>query len=139
MTISGLPSVLIVDDDNDIRAGLHHMLDEIEEVEIVEAADGQAALDAMTTTRFDLVFLDINMPKIGGDQVVAALDRDATLNRPGFIVVMSAQSNLNAMKSSSESAGVDRLLPKPFRYEDLQSIVADALMPDCLGDLGFYF
>ena len=134
-TNPGHPNVLIVDDDDDIRAGLHQMLDEIEELTIAEAADGQLALDAMKSTHFDLLFLDINMPLISGDQVAAMLNQDSRFIRPGFIVIMSAHTNLQAMTSRVDAGSVDRFLSKPFRYEDLQSIVADALMPDFLGDL----
>lgn len=66
---------LIVDDESLARRGLAHRLKNIADIEIVgEASNGREALQLIDEKRPDLVFLDIQMPGIGGFEVVQQLD-----------------------------------------------------------------
>jgi DNA-binding NarL/FixJ family response regulator len=65
--------VLIVDDHPIVRAGLRRLLAEETDIEIREATAGREALSAVREQRPDLVVLDLNMPGIGGLEVIARL------------------------------------------------------------------
>lgn len=65
--------VLIVDDHPIVRAGLRRLLAEEPDIEIREATAGREALSAVREQRPDLVVLDLNMPGIGGLEVIARL------------------------------------------------------------------
>jgi two-component system LytT family response regulator len=66
---------LIVDDESLARRGLAHRLKSIEDIEIVgEARNGREALKLIEEKKPDLVFLDIQMPGVGGFEVVQQLD-----------------------------------------------------------------
>ena len=66
---------LIVDDESLARRGLAHRLKDIADIEIVgEACNGREALQLINEKNPDLVFLDIQMPGIGGFEVVQQLD-----------------------------------------------------------------
>ena len=66
---------LIVDDESLARRGLTHRLKNVSDVEIVgEARNGREALELIREKNPDLVFLDIQMPGIGGFEVVQQLD-----------------------------------------------------------------
>lgn len=66
---------LIVDDESLARRGLAHRLKNIADIEIVgEARNGREALKLIDEKKPDLVFLDIQMPGIGGFEVVRQLD-----------------------------------------------------------------
>ena len=66
--------VLIVDDEPIARRGLRRLLATESDVEIVgEAGSGMAAVDAIAELKPDLVLLDIQMPEMGGLEVVAAV------------------------------------------------------------------
>ena len=59
--------VLLVDDDDLMRAGLRSVLSSDETIEVVgEAGDGRAALDEIRKLRPDLVLMDIRMPELDG-------------------------------------------------------------------------
>jgi DNA-binding NarL/FixJ family response regulator len=59
--------VLLVDDDDLMRAGLRAVLSSDETIEVVgEAGDGRAALDAVRTQRPDVVLMDVRMPTLDG-------------------------------------------------------------------------
>jgi two-component system LytT family response regulator len=74
---------LIVDDEALARRGLRHRLSNISDVEIVaEARNGREALKAISELQPNLVFLDIQMPGMGGFEVVAELEPD---NMPAIV------------------------------------------------------
>jgi two-component system invasion response regulator UvrY len=58
--------VLLVDDHAIVRAGLRNLLATVPDVEIHEAADGRAALALVRSVRPRLVLLDLNLPGLGG-------------------------------------------------------------------------
>ena len=65
--------ILIVDDHPIVRAGLRRLLAAEPVTEVHEAADGREALDALREQRPTLVILDLNLPGLGGVEVIARL------------------------------------------------------------------
>ena len=65
--------VLIVDDHPIVRAGLRRLLAVEPTAEVCEAADGKDALDALREQRPTLVILDLNLPGLGGIEVIVRL------------------------------------------------------------------
>lgn len=66
--------VLIVDDEPIARRGIRQRLRGEADLEVIgECGDGAAAIDAITETAPDLVFLDIQMPEVGGFDVIEAI------------------------------------------------------------------
>lgn len=100
---------LVVDDEPLAREGIIAMLDQDSEVEVVgTAADGQSALTAIRSQRPDLVFLDIQMPKRDGFEVLADLKRE---ERP--VVIFVTAYDKYAIRAFD--ASVTDYLLKPFR------------------------
>lgn len=76
MTTSPLIRVLLVDDEPLARAMLREMLQSDANVEIVaESCNGREAVEAIRTHAPDLVFLDVQMPEVGGFEVLASLEK----------------------------------------------------------------
>ncbi len=97
---------LLVDDEPLARRGLGAMLTAFEWVEVGgEAADGDAAVDAIGRLRPELVFLDVEMPGLSGPDVLRRVER------PPFVVFTTAFSQ-HAV-GAFEWGAVDYLL-KPF-------------------------
>jgi two-component system LytT family response regulator len=66
--------ILVVDDEALARRGLKHRLNQVDDAEVVaEARNGREALKAIRELKPDLVFLDIQMPGIGGFDVISEL------------------------------------------------------------------
>ena len=66
---------LVVDDEPLAREMIREMLEDDSEVEIVsECANGREAVEAIKSLKPDLVFLDIQMPELGGFEVLESLE-----------------------------------------------------------------
>ena len=99
---------IIVDDEALARRGLRHRLSQVDDISIVaEARNGREALEAIKEQQPDLVFLDIQMPGMGGFEVLAELKQE---NLPAIVFVTAF--NEYAIKAFEANA-LDYLL-KPI-------------------------
>ena len=58
--------ILVVDDHAIVRSGIRRLLAEFPDIELSEAADGETALETVRGNSFDLIILDLNLPGLGG-------------------------------------------------------------------------
>lgn len=89
-------------------------------------ADGEAALDAVLDEPYDLVLLDLNLPKVDGMTVLRTL-REEDLATP--VLILSARSEI-ADKVNGLDAGANDYLSKPFHLEELAARVRSLLRRD---------
>jgi response regulator RpfG family c-di-GMP phosphodiesterase len=108
--------ILIVDDDGDIRAFCKALL-ESESLACDEAADGVAALEATAARRYDLVLLDLDMPRLGGLEVLRRLR--AAPPCPHLKVVLFSGRAAGDDLAEMLLAGADDYLTKPFSVVQL--------------------
>jgi DNA-binding response OmpR family regulator len=109
---SGLPTVLLVEDEMPLRRVLKDLL-ERDGYSVVEAGDGVDALEQIDRCAPDVVILDLNLPRIDGFSVLANLRaRPATAKLP--VIVLTAKSDEDAEVRVFES-GADDFIAKPFR------------------------
>ncbi|NHQ59967.1 response regulator [Chlorobium sp. BLA1] len=88
------------------------------------AANGREAIDAMRQKRYDLVFMDCQMPEIDGYEVTRRIRTDHTLLCSPDIPVVAMTAN--AMKGDRErcyEAGMDDFMAKPLKKSDFQTIL----------------
>jgi signal transduction histidine kinase/FixJ family two-component response regulator len=106
------PRLLVVDDNEDNRYTLTLQL-EIEGYQnITVAEDGQGALDLLQKHEFDLLLLDVMMPKLDGYQVLESLkDQGRLHNLP--VIMISALNEVASVVRCIE-LGAEDYLPKPF-------------------------
>ncbi|QTN19173.1 response regulator [Brevundimonas sp. AJA228-03] len=103
------PSILVVDDDDNIREVIHAVLTQAG-FQVLVAASGEAALALLKRSRFELVLLDVHMPKMSGLEVLAAMKKiaDAT---PVLMVTADSQT---ATVREALSLGCSGYIAKPF-------------------------
>jgi len=108
--------ILVVDDNKNNRNLIYQILSR-EGYLVEEAEDGRKALQKLTDRNFNLVISDIEMPEVTGIQLAAEI---RLWRKPLPLILMSG--------GVKEIEGLaDFFLPKPFKVEDLLSIVALAL------------
>lgn len=119
--------VLLVDDSTITRQAQRRMLSiaGIATGTVVEAGDGIEAIEAMKAHRFSLVLCDLNMPRMGGVAVLAAVRRDAELGAPTLVFVSSDHSD--ARRERLLQAGAAAFIRKPLSPEKLRSVLAEVL------------
>ena len=111
MTDSPLIRVLLVDDEPLAREMLREMLEGDPQVQIVgESGNGREALDAIRTESPDLIFLDVQMPEVGGFEVLASLERE----KLPYVIFVTAYDQYAVR--AFEVQALDYLL-KPFDQE----------------------
>jgi DNA-binding NtrC family response regulator len=120
LTVPG--RILLVDDDRAFRVSTATLLKE-EGYPVVEAADGQAAVEELKAGGFDLILMDLRMPGVDGVQLVEVLRRwgedTPILMISGFGTVETAVQALHA--------GADDFVTKPVEPDVLTAKVADLL------------
>jgi two-component system, OmpR family, copper resistance phosphate regulon response regulator CusR len=109
-------SILIVEDEQRLAAFVEKGLRQ-SGFQTQVTADGQQALQEMKSQAFDLVLLDLGLPKVDGWEVLEELKR---LGNPHPVIVMTAQTDA---QMAVLQAGANDYLPKPFRFKDLLSAV----------------
>jgi type IV pilus assembly protein PilB len=126
---SGKPRILITDDDAQMRRLIRAIL-ERDGYEVTEAADGLDALDAVESHPFDLILLDIDMPRLNGLGVLEELR--ARVKTSGIpVIVLTARTD--DTETRVLDLGAQDFLNKPVQPQSLQARVRAVLRRSGMG------
>lgn len=100
--------ILIVEDERDIREGISEYLLEVG-YEVMVAEDGQEGIDLFKANKFDLVILDIMLPKINGFGVLGEIRE---ISNVPVIMLTAMSDDYTQIMSFNEKA--DDYITKPF-------------------------
>jgi DNA-binding response OmpR family regulator len=108
------PKILIVDDEAHLRMLIQQTLEELEDegVELLTAANGEEALEAIQAAAPQLVFLDVMMPKLSGFDVCSRVKQTLGL-KDVYIVLLTAKGQEFDRQKGLE-VGADLYMTKPF-------------------------
>ncbi len=120
-----LPSVLVVDDDPEMRALLLDVLRN-EGYDVGEAKDGTEAVLALRARRFDVILMDKNMPGPSGLDLLPGFRRVCPESQ---IIMMTAFGDVPSYMEAVEKGAVEYLF-KPFRMEEMKAAITKALGRD---------
>ena len=126
-------SILIADDSEALREIIRLTLQALGYHDISVAADGQEALDLLHQREYDLLILDIDMPRLDGYEVLAVLKRDE-VRRHMPVIVASGLDQLEAVVRCIE-LGAEDFLPKPVNSVLLGARIAASIDRKRLRDL----
>src|SRR3954451_7643716 len=114
--------VLVVDDDADLRLAVSSALSE-NHYHVDQAVDGEEAVNRVRAGRYDLVLMDVNMPRMTGLEAL----KEIKAHDPSIIVIMlTAFSNVrDAVEATKE--GAYNYLEKPIKAENLVYLIDKAL------------
>ena len=113
--------ILLVDDEHAIQKLLTYPLRK-EGYEVVPALDGREALDRFEAQQFDLVVLDIMLPKLDGIEVCRRLR-----TRSEVPIIMLTAKDDEVDKVLGLEMGADDYIPKPFSVREFRSRIKAAL------------
>jgi len=107
-------SILVIEDEQRIRTALTDFL-EFHDFKVTEAVDGLEAERTVAKRDFDLILLDLMLPKISGEQLCTKWRRDG-LQTP---VIMLTAKGQEKEKVAGLNLGADDYITKPFSLEEL--------------------
>lgn len=117
-----LKTVLIADDSRIFRALMAEVLQE-HGLEVLQAADGREALDALLSKRPQLAILDALMPMLSGFDVVSKLREKAADYHPVVFIVTAVYKSRRWEAEARQQYRVDEYLEKPLEPEDLVKVI----------------
>ena len=112
--------ILVAEDEEGIRESLGLVLGDYD---VTVAVDGQEAWDWLSRARFDLVLLDIKMPKVDGVEIMRRL-RQRQITVP--VLVLTAYQSVEMAREAVKLGAVD-YLPKPFNRDHVLEAVRGIL------------
>jgi DNA-binding response OmpR family regulator len=118
------PTILIADDNPDVRSMLRAFFSDYA-CELVEATDGEQAIEALIVEQPDLVILDVMMPEVNGWEVCRYIKERDDLSFMKVIMLTGIGHNLNSM--TSPLYGADAYLDKPFDLDALEETLKELL------------
>jgi DNA-binding response OmpR family regulator len=114
------PTVLLVDNDRDVRTLIRAILDDLD-IDIHEFSDGKAAFDFLSTYGAQLVITNLRLPGLDGNQLLARIRSNRQHSNVPVLVITGD------LKSVSLDEAPDGLLNKPFDPADVRESVRNLL------------
>jgi CheY-like chemotaxis protein len=108
---TGKKTVLIVDDEDNVRSLLNRILSN--SFNVIEASDGQQAVDVTQNQHPDAILMDIMMPKMNGDVACHIIKSDPVTAHIPVIMLTALDYDLNR-KLSLDVMGANDYITKPF-------------------------
>jgi len=113
-----MPTVMIVEDDPAIRR-LYSFLLSNSGYNVIEAEDGQAALEKYKEEPCDLIITDMNMPRMGGMDLV----KELRASKSNVHVIMVTAYGTPDTEKMAFRLGANEYIAKPFDFEELEGRV----------------
>jgi len=110
--------ILIVDDENDLRTLLSHVLTNAG-YEIKSASDGEEAISMLSKYKFDLTLLDIQMPNVNGIQVLKFIKQHSPTTKA---IMLTGYADLKNAMEAKEFGACD-FIGKPYKLDDILSTI----------------
>lgn len=123
------PFALVVEDHHEVAESLRRVLEKMGVVAVV-AQDGEAALKVMNTQHFDLIVVDILLPRVNGLEVMRAIRLLSHL-REVPVIVISCVTDAEA-QAQAAAMGAVHYLCKPFEMFEFQAQVERILKPQLM-------
>jgi two-component system nitrogen regulation response regulator NtrX len=117
-----MKTVLVVDDEKNIRETLKDVLED-EEYEVLLAEDGKKALDALEKNAVDVMLLDLWLPEVGGMEVLKRTKEDYTDIQ---VIIISGHGNIDAAVRATKMGAFD-FIEKPLSVERILNVVDHAI------------
>ncbi|MGI8770717.1 MAG: sigma-54-dependent transcriptional regulator [Acidobacteriaceae bacterium] len=124
MTQQSIPSILVVDDDRNLRMTLKELLED-SGYEVREASDGNRAMAWLDQRKTDLVLCDWRMPEAGGEALLRRLGADGTLEHLPVIIMTAHGTGPNAM--AAIQLGAYDFVTKPLDLDEVLTTVKRTL------------
>jgi DNA-binding NtrC family response regulator len=115
--------IALIDDDPLILALMHQVISKEKDVEVLAFQNPQEGLEAIRNQKIRLVFVDINMPQMFGDDLL----RECVSMKQGIQVYVVTGTGSLIIVERCFNVGARDVLPKPVHIPDLQAAVREGI------------
>ncbi|HEX8138984.1 MAG TPA: response regulator [Pyrinomonadaceae bacterium] len=123
-SIAVRPSVIMVADDYEVIRQLCRTWLEIRGYVVVEAEDGEQAVELARRECPDLIIMDLSMPRLDG---FAAARRIREIDELCQVPIVAVSGKDKGLRDAALAAGCDEYLTKPFDFPQLENIMGQLL------------
>lgn len=115
--------ILVVDDDRELRISVKTALSHQKSLYIDEAVDGQDAVEKVEKMRYDLLLMDVDMPRLNG---LEALKKIMQVDSSIIVIMITAHTNIKDAVQAVRD-GAYNYISKPIKHAEINKIVQNAL------------
>jgi two-component system chemotaxis response regulator CheY len=118
-------TVLIVEDSPTMRQLISFALKRLRGIKIVEANDGVDGLKKLSSTRFDIIFTDINMPVMDGLKLISLVRDDANYRDVPIVVITTEGAQED--RDRAMALGANDYITKPIQPNRILDVAKELL------------
>lgn len=114
---------VLVAEDSSVIQNLTKKVLQFQNYDIHSARDGQQVLDMLKQKKYDIILMDINMPKMDGmecSRQIRSMDDEEKSQVPIIAITGNAS---NYSEDDFEKAGMNEYIPKPINFDRLVEVV----------------
>src|SRR5512138_1697995 len=121
--IMKISSIIIIDDSYTARMIIKRCFEIAGycDIEFLQAEDGLEALDILNSSDIDLIVADMNMPKMGGEDLIKKIKLNEKLNKIPVIIISSNQNDV--IRNELDELGILGFIQKPVKPENILSLI----------------
>ena len=116
-------TILIADDEPSIRLTVMRMLDK--DYVVLEATNGEEAVEIATEQKPDLIFMDLMMPEMDGYAACSLIKADQATKMIPVVILTAIGHEFN--KKFAAEMGADGYITKPFTVQELMGVISSRL------------
>ncbi len=121
-----MKKIMVVDDEAALTRMIKLNLERTGKYEVQTENSAVGALEKIRNFKPDLIFLDVMMPEVSGDDVAQQLREDAALSDIPYVFLTAIVSKQET-NSMGSNIGGNRFLAKPVKTEELIEVITDIL------------
>ncbi|MFY0654840.1 MAG: response regulator [Cyclobacteriaceae bacterium] len=114
---------VIIAEDSSVIQNLTRKILQIQNYDITSVKNGVEVIDEMNRKAFDLVLMDINMPKMDGMQCAREIRKMENSNKSSTPIIAITGNAKNYSMADFTDAGINEYIPKPLNFDVLVETV----------------
>ena len=118
------PKILVAEDNADIRLMMKMLLC-MKGYHVVEASDGQEAMDVARAEQPDIILMDLQLPRLNGFAVARFVRQDERLSKTPIIIITGHDPEKH--RSLALAAGCNAYIQKPIDLDNLSELIVSLL------------
>lgn len=114
---------IIIAEDSSVIQNLTRKILEIQNYEITSVKNGEDVLTTMESDNFDLILMDINMPKMDGLECSRQIRKISDPLKSKIPIIAITGNAMNYSSKDFQDAGINEFVPKPLNFDILVDMV----------------